>query len=446
MSTDASTWQPRSTVGEPITGNSLAKAHNASLHHVWYSLVKKEPVEPQRGVCLIKLDTKGQPKEVIFDRAVILDVVGLIQSPESRFSLDPASVPPLYVCYLQTLTGTRKVPSGAKVVVQESAVDATAAPSKSARRPKKSSNVGSVVPSTKHTSPIPSVHGLTAPATPEPQIVSALSNDDASPVQRALLATAEKLKRKRNDPPLHEAIPSTSKSSSVSRGIVINEITWFRHHPHCISGVIPAVEKGVASRGLTSNSQGNTKVAAFAIEGTLFNAPSILERDPSKYIRCDDNIGQSLHELMELGYCIVFFGSYPAVHHTSLSHIQEKTMRIKNFCAKECPTISPIVIISTVSNFVPESPYLLPKRGMWDYFVKHHNGGVVPSSSYSFYVGNLWDPEDLKRARKVESIPGEEEAAKSGLHLDAEFAESCGVRFVTSAEFSQRLGIPSGSL
>lgn len=327
------------------------------------------------------------------------------------------------------------------------------------------------------------------------------SRRSGTPGTRHLLAYAGALAEKKSEQPLHTCIAglmggSTTKkqalnNSLVGKGMTVGDTLWYRHHPHALSAVIfPGVRRGEgggeqdssttsASVQSSASIMSSQKIAGFAIDGTLFDS-KVFDRGSNAFEISHPAIPELMSSLHSSGYRIVLFASYPSLHHASAFALQEKTERIVKFFRKHLgkggegggalPSVT--AVLSTVSSFLADSPFHMPREGLWQYFIKHHNRGVEPNSEVSFFCGNLYDRErwavkiganqSTTTAEKKSEAEGrttddpeepsrwtyhsenQDAAGESALvewDVDRSFAEACGLRFVPAEDFHKGKGI-----
>jgi hypothetical protein len=454
-------WKPRTSAGaEAVKSSVLAKTFNVPVEAIWFQLVRKESIEPHRLCALVKLSEDGEtPVEVTFRREVLLNLIESIASETETVELSPKELPRGYELYLRTTSKKMNVPPGAKVVIMEDTSafqelllrNGTGGGSGNGRGalPKSVASVKSASVSNrrvKTVTPQPAaavkvgavdaqqlIEGVNLGGEAKASIENdsaqrttgteqhqntASSFDPANPLSTSgsgLLETTNYLRKTARDHPLKEA--KVPKSLEKLSSIELDGQSWFRYHPHVLSTVIyptttqqsedddsalPQAGAADLKRSITTVS---SKVAAFAIDGTLFKT-DLFRRGAKSFELLHPSIPSSLRYLQELGYRIVLFASYPSLHHAGRDHLVEKTSRIVEFFKAHCPTVTATVLLSTASSFC-DSRYSMPDTGLWECFVLHCNGGIRPSLTDSFYVGNMFDPLTVRKAKK----PRLEEAA-----------------------------------
>lgn len=166
------------------------------------------------------------------------------------------------------------------------------------------------------------------------------------------------------------------------------------------------------------NAQGNKKVAAFDLDGTL-----ILRRSESQWGPVDsndwrwfnDSVREKLAELCADGYQIVIFSNQGTIKKALIGKASEKIRGLVDNVLKSLSEkhVHAQVLLATAPPDQGDK-FRKPGSGMWDFFVENLNKSVSPNLNDCFYVGDA---------------AGRETDINNGASSDKDFAAALGIAF-----------------
>jgi bifunctional polynucleotide phosphatase/kinase len=160
--------------------------------------------------------------------------------------------------------------------------------------------------------------------------------------------------------------------------------------------------------------KGSTKIAGFDYDGCLAKT-SLFKKGPEAWSVLFATCKPYLTSLHAQGYKVVIFTNQAEIGKAKGSKqksVSEKVARLGGFVAQMG---IPIQVLAATD----KDAFRKPGLGMWDFFCKHFNEGVIPDKTTSFFVGDA-------AGRK-----------KDHGDTDLGFAKAVGIKFYTETDFFQ---------
>ena len=198
--------------------------------------------------------------------------------------------------------------------------------------------------------------------------------------------------------------------------VAVGGHVWRRPHPHVLATVFPD------SEGRGSAPRPAARVAAFALDGTLFKA-TLFDSSPDAFELAHPDVPALLQQLGRDGYLLLFLASYPSLHRANAAQLQDKLDRIRHVVDVAVQGVAPVTVILSVVSRLQKSSHTMPGPGLWQLFCRRMG---EPLLAFSFYVGNCGDDD-----------AGDEVCTESGSE-DAAFAAACRLSFFDAAQFYAR--------